>query len=306
MTATPRLVVIAGPTGTGKSDLAIALAQRVDGEVINADSMQLYRGMDIGTAKVTPAQRRQVPHHLLDVIDVTETASVAVYQPRAREIIEQLLAAGRTPILAGGSGLYVQAVIDEIVFPGTDPDVRAKFLSLVEERGAAAMHGELALIDPQCAATILPTNGRRIARALEVNEITGKPFIATLPVPGRPRYDAAILTVDLATDQLDSRLADRVEAMMAAGFLQEVHELLGRGLRTGNTARRALGYAQLIEAIDGHRAVTDAVADTIQATRRFVRRQRSWFRRDTRRHDLDAADPGLLAAAVAVVNRPAP
>ncbi|MGI8417707.1 MAG: tRNA (adenosine(37)-N6)-dimethylallyltransferase MiaA [Nakamurella sp.] len=302
----PRLVVIAGPTGTGKSDLAIAMAERLDGEVINADSMQLYRGMDIGTAKVTSTQRQRVPHHLLDVLDVTETASVAVYQLRARAIIEQLLSAGRTPILAGGSGLYVQAVIDEIAFPGTDPAVRDRFLRLVDERGAAAMHAELAAVDPRSAATILPTDGRRIGRALEVNEITGKPFATTLPVQGPARYSAAVLGLELPTDRLDARLSDRVDAMMAAGFLQEVHDLLDRGLRDGSTARRALGYAQLIEAIDGRRSIDDAVADTVQATRRFVRRQRSWFRRDTRRQELDAADPQLVEAAVAVVKGSAP
>ncbi|MDQ2845522.1 MAG: tRNA (adenosine(37)-N6)-dimethylallyltransferase MiaA [Actinomycetota bacterium] len=303
---TPRLVVITGPTGTGKSDLAIALAERLDGEVINADSMQLYRGMDIGTAKVTPVQRQRVPHHLLDVIDVTETASVAVYQRRARAIIGQLLSAGRTPILVGGSGLYVQAVIDEIAFPGTDPAVRDRFLRLLDERGAAAMHAELAAVDPESAAIILPTNGRRIARALEVNEITGKPFAATLPVRGAARYNAAILNLELATDRLDARLSDRVDAMMAAGFLQEVRHLLDRGLRDGSTARRALGYAQLIESIDGHCPIADAVADTVQATRQFVRRQRSWFRRDARRQQLDAADPQLVETAIAIVTGSAP
>lgn len=302
----PRLVVIAGPTGTGKSDLAIAMAQRLDGDVINADSMQLYRGMDIGTAKVTPARRQRVRHHLLDVIDVTQTASVAVYQRQARAIVEQLLTAGRTPILVGGSGLYVQAVIDEIAFPGTDPGVRDRLLRLVDERGAAAMHAELAAVDPEAAATILPTNGRRIARALEVNEITGKSFAATLAVQGPPRYNAVILGLELATDRLDARLSDRVDAMMAAGFLQEVRQLLDRGLREGVTARRALGYAQLIETIDGDRSISDAVAETVRATRRFVRRQRSWFRRDLRRRQLDAADPQLVETAIATVESSAP
>ncbi|WP_029137911.1 tRNA (adenosine(37)-N6)-dimethylallyltransferase MiaA [Nakamurella lactea] len=299
--AAGRLVVVCGPTGTGKSELGIELALRLDGEVINADSMQLYRGMDIGTAKVPVARRHGVEHHLLDVLEVTETASVAVYQAAARAQIERLLTAGRTPVLVGGSGLYVQAVIDEIAFPGTDPAVREKFLEQVQERGAAALHAELAAVDPAAAAAIQPGNGRRIARALEVIEITGQPFTATMPVPGPARYDAVILTLDRPTEQLDRRLAERVDAMLAAGFLDEVTGLIGRGLRQGSTARRALGYAQLIEVVDGIRALPDATTDTVTATRRFVRRQRSWFRRDARRHDLDATDPALLDAALALV-----
>lgn len=297
----PGLLVLAGPTGTGKSELGISLAQRLNGEVVNADAMQLYRGMDIGTAKTPPAERRGVPHHLLDVLDVTETASVAMYQQQARAVIEGLLAAGRMPILVGGSGLYIQAVIDEMSFPGTDPEVRRRYLQMVAERGPESMHGELRSLDPAAAATILPTDGRRIVRALEVRAITGRPYTANLPVPGPPRYDALILTLDRPTASLDARLAARVGAMMAAGFLDEVRRLLGSGLRQGTTAKRALGYAQLIEVVDGMRTPEQAVTDTVTATRRFVRRQRSWFRRDPRRHDLDAADPGLLDAALALL-----
>lgn len=290
----PRLLVIAGPTGTGKSDLAIAVAQRVGGEVINADSMQTYRGMDIGTAKVTAAQRASVPHHLLDIWDVTETASVALYQRLARERIEALLAAGITPILVGGSGLYIQAVIDEIDFPGTDPQVRARYLQRLEREGPEALHAELARLDPPAAKAVLPSNGRRIVRALEVIEITGKPFTANLPAPGPARYDAGIVTVDRDPVELDQRLEQRVEVMMRNGFADEVRALLNAGLRDGVTARRALGYAQLIDAIDGRTSLEQAAADTVTATRRFVRRQRSWFRRDPRRHQLDGADPALL------------
>lgn len=289
-----RLLVIAGPTGTGKSDLAIAAAQRVGGEVINADSMQTYRGMDIGTAKVTAAQRESVPHHLLDIWDVTETASVAVYQRQARSRIEELLAAGVTPILVGGSGLYIQAVIDEIDFPGTDPQVRARYLERLEHEGAERLHAELARLDPPAAQAVLPSNGRRIVRALEVIEITGKPFTANLPKPGPARYGGVIVTVDRDPGELDQRLERRVEQMMRAGFVEEVRGLLAAGLRDGVTARRALGYAQLIDAIDGRSSMERAAADTVTATRRFVRRQRSWFRRDTRRHQLDGADPELL------------
>jgi tRNA dimethylallyltransferase len=297
----PRLLVLAGATGTGKSELGITLAERLGGEVVNADAMQLYRGMDIGTAKTPPAERRGVPHHLLDVLHVTETASVAAYQQQARAVIERLLAAQRMPILVGGSGLYIQAVIDEMAFPGTDPDVRRRYLQLVAERGPERMHGELRSLDPTAAATILPTDGRRIARALEVRELTGNPFTAKLPARGPARYDALILTVDRPTAQLDVRLAERVDAMMAAGFLDEVRGLLDAGLRRGTTARRALGYSQLIDVVDGKRSVEQAVADTVTGTRRLVRRQRSWFRRDPRRHDVDAADPRLLDAALALL-----
>lgn len=306
MSGLGRLVVVCGPTGTGKSDLAIGLAQRLEGEVVNADSMQLYRGMDIGTAKVPIEHRHGISHHLLDVLDVDEAASVAKYQQVARSAIEHLLASGRTPILVGGSGLYVQAVIDEITFPGTDPAVRQKYLQQIDQRGAPELHAELAVVDPAAAAAILPGDGRRIARALEVVEITGAPFTATMPQQGPARYDAVILTLDRSTEQLDLRLAQRVDQMLSQGFVKEVAELLEVGLRGGTTARKALGYSQLIEVIDGHRQLADAVADTVSATRRFVRRQRSWFRRDARRHDLDAGAPGLLDAAVALVRRAPP
>ena len=292
---TPRpLIVLAGPTGTGKSDLALELAVRLGGEVVNADAMQLYRGMDIGTAKVPPAERRGVPHHLLDVLEVTETASVAVYAQRAGAVIDDIRGRGRTPLLVGGSGLYLQAVIDGIEFPGTDPAIRARIEREVELIGSPAAHDRLAALDPAAAAVILPTNTRRIVRALEVIELTGRPFSATMPKPGAPRFGAVLFCLDRDTDELDRRLADRVDRMLAAGFVDEVAALLDRGLRDGRTASRALGYQQLIDVIDGRRELDAAAADTITATRRFVRRQRSWFRRDPRLTWLDAAAPDLL------------
>jgi tRNA dimethylallyltransferase len=297
-----RLVVVAGPTGTGKSDLAVELALRLDGEIVNADSMQLYRGMDIGTAKLPLEQRRGIPHHLLDVLDVTERASVAAYQREARAVIEQLIAADRTPVLVGGSGLYIQSVIDEIAFPGTDPQLREHYLDRLEHEGADTLHAELTQVDPVAAQHILPSNGRRIVRALEVVALTGAPFSATMPVPGAARYDAVLLTLDLEPTTLDERLALRVHRMMDDGFADEVERLLGAGLREGVTASRALGYAPLIEALDGLCSREDAAERTISATRRFVRRQRSWFRRDTRRIDLDGARPDLVEAAMAAVN----
>jgi tRNA dimethylallyltransferase len=303
VTAAP-LVVLCGPTGTGKSRLSLALAERVGGEVVNADSMQLYRGMDVGTAKVPVDERRGVPHHLLDVLDIAERASVAVYQRDARAAVGTIRARGRTPILVGGSGLYVQAVIDEIDFPATDPELRAALQRRAEQIGAAGLHARLAELDPAAAAAIEPANARRIVRALEVIELTGRPFTASLPRPGPPRYDAVLLRLDRETQQLDRLLGDRVRAMMAAGFLDEVVELERQGLRRGVTACRALGYRQLLDVLDGSRTLGDAVSDTVAATRRFVRRQRSWFRRDRRMIELDAADPALVDRALAALRAP--
>jgi tRNA dimethylallyltransferase len=295
---TTRLVAVVGPTATGKSDLGVALAAALDGEVVNADAMQLYRGMDVGTAKLTPRERAGVPHHLLDVLEVTDTAAVAAYQRQAREIVERLIAAGRTPVLVGGSGLYVQAVVDDLEFPGTDPALRAELEAELAERGPAALHARLAAVDPAAAEAVLPSNGRRIVRALEVVTLTGRPFRARLPTAGAPRYDAVLLGVDRATADLDLRVARRVARMFAAGLVEETRGLLARGLREGRTASRALGYQQVVAALDGDGNLSAAAAETVVATRRFVRRQRSWFRRDRRIHWLDGAGPDLLAAAL--------
>ncbi|MDT7705103.1 MAG: tRNA dimethylallyltransferase [Pseudonocardiales bacterium] len=294
------LIVVVGPTATGKSDLGLALAERLDGEVVNADAMQLYRGMDVGTAKLTVAERRGVPHHQLDVLDVTETASVAAYQRAARADIERLRAAGRTPVLVGGSGLYVQAVVDELEFPGTDPALRAELEAELAGRGPAALHARLAEVDPAAAEVVLPSNGRRIVRALEVIALTGRPFPARLPEAAVPRYDAVLLGVDRPTADLDVRIARRVARMFAAGLVGETRRLLDAGLREGRTASRALGYQQVVAALDGAGDLGTAAAETVVATRRFVRRQRSWFRRDRRIHWLAAAEPGLFDRALAV------
>lgn len=272
-----RLIAVVGPTATGKSDLGLALAQRLGGEIVNADALQLYRGLDIGTAKLTPQQQGGVPHHLLDVLDVTETASVAAYQRAARAVVERLLAAGRTPVLVGGSGLYVQAVVDELEFPGTDPALRVELEAELAQRGTAALHARLAAVDPAAAAAILPSNGRRIVRALEVIALTGRPFVARLPASPVPRYDAVLLGVDRPTPELDERIARRVARMFAAGLVDETRGLLP-GLAQGLTASRALGYQQILTEPD----LGTAAALTVTATRRFVRRQRSWFRRDRR------------------------
>jgi tRNA dimethylallyltransferase len=299
----PPLVVVLGPTATGKSDLGLALAAELGGEVVNADAMQLYRGLDVGTAKLTVAERAGVPHHLLDVLDVTETASVAAYQREARAVIERLRAAGRTPVLVGGSGLYVQAVVDELEFPGTDPQLRASLEAELAATGPAALHARLARVDPAAAEAVLPSNGRRIVRALEVIALTGRPFPARLPEAAAPRYDAVLLGVDRANEDLDVRIARRVARMFAAGLVDETRLLLGRGLREGLTASRALGYQQVVAALDGPGDLGAAAADTVVATRRFVRRQRSWFRRDHRIRWLDAAAPDLAGSALMALER---
>ena len=294
----PRVIAVVGPTATGKSDLAIQLASRLGGEVVNADAMQLYRGMDIGTAKLPAAARRGVRHHLLDVLDVTETASVAVYQRDARRIVEGLLTAGRVPVLAGGSGLYVRAVLDELDFPGTEPEVRAALEAELAEQGASVLHDRLHRLDPVAASRILPSNGRRLVRALEVIRITGRPFSATLPRPGPARYRAVILGLDTDPAALDARVGDRVDHMFAQGLVAEVRDLLRCGLRVGRTASRALGYQQVIDALDAGNDPAAAAGPTAAATRRFIRRQRSWFRRDDRIRWLDCQQPDLLDCAL--------
>ncbi|HEV7648377.1 MAG TPA: tRNA (adenosine(37)-N6)-dimethylallyltransferase MiaA [Actinophytocola sp.] len=295
-----RPVAIVGPTAAGKSGLGVALAETLGGEVINADAMQLYRGMDIGTAKITAGERRGVPHHLLDVLDVTETASVAAYQRDARTLVEKLLADGRVPILVGGSGLYVRAVLDELDFPGTDPDIRTRLEEELARAGAAALHARLAAQDPTAAAAILPSNGRRVVRALEVIELTGRPFSANMPKAGPARYGTVQVGLDLDTAVLDERVDTRVGRMFADGLVGEVRALERQGLRLGRTASRALGYQQVLDELDAGEDMARAAAETARATRRFVRRQRSWFRRDPRITWLDGSRADLLESARAL------
>ncbi|KAA9159939.1 tRNA (adenosine(37)-N6)-dimethylallyltransferase MiaA [Amycolatopsis acidicola] len=296
-------IAVVGPTATGKSELAVTLARELGGEVINADAMQLYRGMDIGTAKVTEEERRGVPHHLLDVLDVTETASVAAYQRDARAVLEKLLAEGKVPVLTGGSGLYVQAVLDDLRFPGTDPAVRARLDAEAAEVGSEALHERLARLDPVAATAILPSNARRVVRALEVIEITGQPFSASMPKPGPPRYDTVLIGIDREVAELDERVERRVDRMFEAGLVDEVRALAGRGLRDGKTASRALGYQQVLAELDGAGDFAAAAAATKQATRRFVRRQRSWFRRDARIRWFAGADHDVAGQVLSVLDQ---
>ncbi|MEE4598536.1 tRNA (adenosine(37)-N6)-dimethylallyltransferase MiaA [Streptomyces sp. DSM 41524] len=301
----PRVIAVVGPTAAGKSDLGVALARHLDGEVVNADSMQLYRGMDIGTAKLTEDERQGVPHRLLDIWDVTQTASVAEYQRLARAEMDRLLAEGRTPVLVGGSGLYIRGAIDALEFPGTDPAVRARLEAELEERGSGVLHARLADADPEAARAILPSNGRRVVRALEVIEITGRPFTANLP-GHEAVYDTLQIGVDVERPELDERIALRVDRMWEAGLVQEVRRLEDAGLRSGRTASRALGYQQVLAALAGECGEEEARGETVRATKRFARRQDSWFRRDPRVHWLSgAADHRreLLASALALVER---
>jgi tRNA dimethylallyltransferase len=293
-------VAVVGPTATGKTALAVALAQRLGGEVVNADSMQLYRGMDIGTAKPDAAERAGVPHHLLDLWHVREPASVAEYRDLARAEVDRLRAAGTVPLLVGGSGLYVRAVLDELDFPGTDAALRARLEAELAEVGPAELHGRLARLDPAAAAAVLPSNGRRIVRALEVIELTGGPFRAQLPEP-RPHYPAVVVGLDRDPAELDERIALRVDRMWAAGFVDEVAALAADGLREGPTASRALGYAQVLAQFDGALTADQARERTMSTTRRFVRRQRSWFRRDTALTWFDAARGDLADAVTSVI-----
>ncbi len=292
------VITVVGPTATGKSGLSLRLARALGGEIVNADSMQLYRGMDIGTAKLAAAARAGVPHHLLDIWEVTRTASVSEYQQLARAAIAEIRGRGRIPILAGGSGLYVRAAIDNLEFPGTDPVLRDGLEAELAELGAAALHARLACADPAAAAAILPGNGRRIVRALEVIQLSGRPFSATLP-GYESVYPAVQIGLRLPRAELDRRIAGRVGQMWQAGFVAEVRDLAGRGLRAGRTASRALGYAQVLRFLAGEWPEEQAAAETVRATRRFARRQEAWFRRDPRIQWLAADDPGAADQVIA-------
>lgn len=299
----PPVVAVVGATASGKTSLSLDLAQALGGEVVNTDAMQLYRGMDIGTAKLPPHERRGVPHHLLDTLTVTEPATVAAFQAWAREVIDRLRARGTTPVLVGGSALYTRAVLDRFEFPGTDEDVRARWEAALAEVGPHRLHALLRERDPDAAEAILPENGRRTVRALEVGELTGQPFRASLPVLEYADPRTVQIGVDIDRDTLDRRIEERVEAMFASGFVDEVRHLLDQGLERGRTAPRAIGYKEVVALVRGELTEAEARERTVRATRRFARRQDSWFRKDPRVVWLRYDDPRLLEHALAAVER---
>ncbi|MDQ0077364.1 tRNA (adenosine(37)-N6)-dimethylallyltransferase MiaA [Arthrobacter oryzae] len=293
----PPVIAVVGPTGSGKSDLAVALALELDGEVINADAMQFYRGMDIGTAKITAEERRGVRHHLLDTLDVTQEASVSDFQREARAAVAEIHSRGKRAILVGGSGLYVRAALDVLEFPGTDPGIRRRLEAEVDKAGLATLRTRLEAVDPVSAARL--GDARRVVRALEVFELTGRPFSSFMPA--REYFQPAVqIGLEVDRELLKDRLAQRVHRMVANGLQAEVQRLDAAGLRNGKTASRALGYAQFLKVLDGEWDAGQATEETIAATRKFARRQLTWFRADPRIMWLDWQDPDLVDKATAV------
>jgi tRNA dimethylallyltransferase len=278
-----KLIVICGATATGKSDLAVTLAQEIDAEIINADSMQLYKGMDIGTAKITLEERKGIPHHLMDLLDVTQDANVAWYQEKARVAITEIHGRGKNAIVVGGTGLYIKAILDELNFPDTDPVVRAELELEFATKGIAPLFERLEKLDPAAALAIDKANSRRVIRALEVIKITGKPFTANLPREGSSRYPhARQFGLVMDRDALSERISTRVERMWEQGLVAEVQKLIAAGITQGITAQRALGYAQVIAQIEGKVTEEEAMEETKRATRQYARRQETWFSRDER------------------------
>jgi tRNA dimethylallyltransferase len=278
-----KVVVICGATATGKSGLAVEVATAIDAEIINADSMQLYIGMDIGTAKISLEERKGVPHHLLDLLQVTQDANVAWFQEKARETITQIHERGKSAVIVGGTGLYIKAILDELNFPDTDPVVRAELELEFTTKGIAPLFERLERLDPAAALAIDKENTRRVIRALEVIKITGRPFTANLPREASSRYpDARQFGLVMDRDALSIRISDRVDLMWEQGFMQEVERLLTAGIKSGVTAQRALGYAQVIAFLEGKVSEEEAREETKRATRQYARRQETWFSRDDR------------------------
>ena len=292
------LIIICGPTATGKSDLALEVAEKFNGEIINADSMQLYRGMDIGTAKLTVGERRNIPHHLLDILTVDQDASVAQYQGLARAAVDEIRGRGKAAIVVGGTGLYIKSIIDEMNFPETDPELRKRLEDEAELLGAAELYSRLRVLDPEAAAAIEPANTRRIIRALEVIEVTGEPYSANLPSDTSLRYpDALHFGLAMERANLAPRIEARVHRMFEQGLVDEVRSLIDQGLLKGTTAQRAIGYAQVISFIKGEISLEQAIEETIVATRQYVRRQETWFKRDQRIQWIGEGQPRLRTIA---------
>ena len=297
------IVALVGATASGKTGLSLDLAERLGGEVVNTDAMQVYRGMDIGTAKLPEAERRGIPHHLLDLMEVTEPATVALFQGWARAAIDDIRGRAATPVLVGGSALYTRAIVDRFEFPGTDDSLRRELEAELERVGSRALHDRLAGVDPEAAAQIIPDNGRRVVRALEVVALTGRPYSASLPTLEYADPLTVQVGVDIDRPTLDERIARRVEEMFAGGFVEEVEALLARGLAEGRTANRAIGYREVIGFLAGDRSLAEAMEQTTVATRRFARRQDSWFRKDPRIVWVSYDDPDRVDKAVGAVER---
>ncbi len=295
------IVAIIGPTASGKTGLSLDLAERLGGEIVNTDAMQVYRGMDIGTAKLPLAERRGIRHHLLDTLEIGDPATVATFQEWARVLIEDLRAAGTPPILVGGSALYTRALLDRFEFPATDPDIRSRLEADLAEVGAPAMYDRLARIDPEAASRMSPVNGRRTVRALEVIEITGEPYSASLPELTYSDPHTVQIGIDIDRPTLDARIERRVQHMFDEGFVAEVERLLAAGLAEGRTASRAIGYREVTAHLAGDLTLAEAQERTVIATRQFARRQLAWWRKDPRIRWLVHDDPDLAEKATALV-----
>jgi tRNA dimethylallyltransferase len=294
-----KVIAIVGPTAVGKTALSLDIAEKFSAEIINADAMQIYKGMDIGTAKLPLSQRRGIVHHQIDVLDPIDEANVSQYQKQARETINDLLTKNVQPMLVGGSGLYVNSVLEDLEFPGTNLEVRAKYEEILDEQGVEVLYKMLKKIDPNAAQNILPNNARKIVRALEVNEFTGKAFNAKLPEPS-PIFSDVRIALDMPRDLLDKRISDRVYQMFEDGFVDEVKSI-EKNLRLGKTAPRALGYSQVLSLLSGEINENEAITLTINATKKFARRQLSWFRRDPLIHWLDATSPDLFEESLRLI-----
>lgn len=294
-----KVIAIVGPTAVGKTSLSLEIAEKLSAEIINADAMQIYKGMDIGTAKLALSERRGITHHQIDVLDPEEEASVSAYQKQTRETIKDLLNAKVQPVLVGGSGLYVNSVLEDLEFPGTNLEIRAKYEEILEEQGVEILYEMLERIDIEAAQNILPNNARKIVRALEVNELTGNNFNAKLPEPS-PVFSDVRIALDMPRELLDARIAERVHQMFKDGFIEEVKSLEPK-LRKGKTALRALGYSQVLSLLNGEITEQEAITLTISATKKFARRQLSWFRRDPLIHWLDATNPQLLDQSLRLI-----
>jgi tRNA dimethylallyltransferase len=294
-----KVIAIVGPTAVGKTSLSLEIAEKLSAEIINADAMQIYKGMDIGTAKLALSERRGITHHQIDVLHPEEEANVSAYQKQTREIINDLLNKKVQPMLVGGSGLYVNSVLEDLEFPGTNLEIRAKYEEILEEQGVEVLYEMLERIDKEAAQNILPNNARKIVRAMEVNELTGNNFNAKLPEPS-PVFSDVRIALDMPRDLLDARIAERVHQMFKNGFVEEVKSLEPK-LRKGKTALRALGYSQVLSLLNGEITEQEAITLTINATKKFARRQLSWFRRDPLIHWLDATSPQLLDQSLRLI-----